>query len=328
MRVLAGDIGGTKVLLQLAEFERASYRLIAEQRFESGAYNGLLPLAREFLRMTGSTLAPDAACFGIAGPIAPAPDGQIARVTNLPWVVESAPIVKDLAIPRVRLINDFQAVGYGIEALRPEDFVVLQSGERLSGAPCAVIGAGTGLGQALLVWQDDHYESVATEGGHADFAPTDELQVELLRHLSERYGRVSYERVLSGPGLVNLYSFFISRGQPTGGDLLRAEDPPAAITAAALQGNDQAAAATLRLFLKVYGAHAGNVALNYLARGGVFIAGGIAPKILPALRDGSFVRAFADKGRMSALLVSIPVHVITNERVGLLGAALAARRLI
>lgn len=328
MRVLAGDIGGTKVLLQLAEFERGSYRVIAEQRFESGAYHGLLPLVRELLRMTASTAPPDAACFGVAGPVVPTPDGQAARVTNLPWVVESAPIARELGIRRVRLINDFQAVGYGIEALRPEDVVALQAGESLREAPRAVVGAGTGLGQALLVWEYDHYESIATEGGHVDFAPTDELQIELLRHLSERYGRVSYERVLSGPGLVNLYSFFTSRGQPTSADLLRAEDPPAAITAAALQGHDQAAAATLRLFLKVYGAHAGNVALNCLARGGVFIAGGIAPKILPALRDGSFVRAFADKGRMSALLVSIPVHVITNERVGLLGAALAARRLI
>lgn len=316
------------MLLQLGAFERGSYRLIAEQRFESAASNGLLPLLREFLRMTGSTAPPDAACFGIAGPIDKAPDGEVARVTNLPWVVESALIARELGIPRVRLINDFQAVGYGIAALAPPDFAVLQAGEPQSGAPCAVVGAGTGLGQALLVWENDHYESIATEGGHTDFAPTDELQTELLRHLSERYGRVSYERVLSGPGLVNLYSFFTARGQPTSGDLLRTEDPPAAITAAALQGNDQAAAATLRIFLKAYGAHAGNVALSYLARGGVYIAGGIAPKILPALRDGSFTRAFADKGRMSSLLVSTPVSVITNERVGLLGAALAASRLI
>lgn len=327
MQVLAGDIGGTKVLLQLAELDRSSYRVIAEQRFESSGHTGLLPLVREFLRMAGPVAPPAAACFGVAGPITGTPVRQIARVTNLPWIVESEPIAQELRIPRVRLINDFQAVGYGIETLSAEHLVVLQAGTREPGAPCAVIGAGTGLGQALLVWQGNHYESIPTEGGHADFAPTDEVQVELLRYLSERYGRVSYERVLSGPGLVNLYSFFTARGQPARSDLLAADDAPAAITAAGLAGTDQAAAAALRLFVKIYGAHAGNVALGYLARGGVFIAGGIAPKVLTALQDGTFVRAFADKGRMGALLGAIPVGVITNERVGLLGAALAASRL-
>ncbi|MFL6652660.1 MAG: glucokinase [Sulfurifustaceae bacterium] len=327
MQVLAGDIGGTKVLLQLAELDRSSYRVIAERRFESASHTGLLPLVREFLRSVGLMAPPAAACFGVAGPITGAPTRQMARVTNLPWIVESEPIAQELGIARVRLINDFQAVGYGIETLSAEQLVVLQAATREPAAPCAVIGAGTGLGQALLVWQDDHYESVATEGGHADFAPTDQIQVELLRYLSERYGRVSYERVLSGPGLVNLYSFFSSRGQPARSDLLAAEDAPAAITAAGLAASDQAAAAALRLFVKIYGAHAGNVALGYLARGGVFIAGGIAPKILTALQDGTFIRAFADKGRMGALLGAMPVGVITNERVGLLGAALAASRL-
>lgn len=327
MHVLAGDIGGTKVLLQLAELDGNSYRVIAEQRFESASHPGLLPIVREFLRITGVQTPPAAACFGIAGPITGGPVRQAARVTNLPWVVESEPIAQELGIARVRLINDFQAVGYGIETLSPEHFVSLQVGTRELGAPCAVLGAGTGLGQALLVWQGDHYESIATEGGHADFAPTDEVQVELLRYLSERYGRVSYERVLSGPGLVNLYSFFSARGQPVRSGLLGAENPPAAITAAGLSGSDQAAAAAVRLFVKIYGAHAGNVALGYLARGGVFVAGGIAPKILAALQDGTFVRAFADKGRMSVLLGAIPVGVITNERVGLLGAVRAASRL-
>ena len=329
MRVLAGDIGGTNVRLQLIEFERGGSQLIAEQRFDSGAYNGLLAILSDFLRMTGgpSQAMPDAACFGIAGPITDTANGQVARVTNLPWTVESAAIARDLKIPRVRLINDFQAIGYGIEALTPEDFVTLQAGDRQDRGTCAVIGAGTGLGQGLLVWQGDHYESLPTEGGHVDFAPTDELQIELLRYLSERYGRVSYERVLSGPGIVNLYSFFTTRGHPADEALLKGEDPPAAITTAGMKNSDAAAAASLRLFVKVYGAHTGNVALSYLATGGVFIAGGIAPKVLPALRDGSFIRAFADKGRMSALLGALPVYVIINERVGLVGAALAASRL-
>jgi glucokinase len=328
MRVLAGDIGGTKVLLQLAEFEGDDCRVIAEQRFESAAYDGLLPLVREFLRVAAPIVVPQAACFGIAGPISVTPEGQVARVTNLPWIVESAAIERELRIPRVRLINDFQAVGYGIETLSDEDLLPLQVGTRVPQGPCAVVGAGTGLGQALLVWQGDHYEAVATEGGHVDFAPTDDLQIELFRYLRERHGRVSCERVLSGPGIVNLYSFFISRGQSTAGDLLCADDPAAAITAAALQNNDAAASAALRLFVKIYGAHAGNVGQSYLATGGVYIAGGIAPKILPALRDGNFTREFADKGRMSALLAAMPIYVVTNEGVGLLGATRAASRLV
>lgn len=329
MRVLAGDIGGTKVWLQLADFEGGGWRVVAEQRFASAHYNGLVPLIREFLQAPGTPAGPPAtACFGIAGPITEAHEGELARVTNLPWVIESAAIVKALGIPRVRLINDFQAVGYAIESLEPRDLVTLQAGERRQGAPCAVIGAGTGLGQALLVWQTDHYEAVATEGGHVDFAPTDERQIDLLQYLSERRGRVSYERVLSGPGLATLYSFFLARGEPAGPEpLLSAADPPAAIAAAALQGSDRAAVAALRLFVDAYGRHAGNVALSYLAAGGVFLAGGIAPKILPALRAGAFMRAFKDKGRMTALLERYPVHVVTNEKAGLRGAALAAARL-
>lgn len=331
MRILAGDIGGTKTLLQLADFEGGVYRPIAEQRFESAAYRGLLPIVRDFLRMIGldAGVIPDAACFGIAGPVTTTPAGQVARVTNLPWLVESLPLVKELGIPRVRLINDFQAVAYAVEKLDPQHLIVLQEGERQIGAPCAVVGAGTGLGQSLLVWEKDYYEAIATEGGHVDFAPTDELQIELLRYLSGRYGRVSYERILSGPGLVNLYAFFGARGQRKEAELLAgAPDAPAAITAAALQNSDQAAAAALRLFVQVYGAYAGNVALSYLAGGGVFIAGGIAPKILPALRNGTFIRAFADKGRMSALLGQFPVYVVIDEKAGLLGAALVASRLI
>ena len=175
MRVLAGDIGGTKVLLQLAEFERGSYRPLVERRFESAAYDGLLSIVREFLRTAdpGGAAVPDAACFGVAGPVTPAPQGQVARVTNLPWLIDTRTIERELEIPRVRLINDFQAVAFAVETLWPQELIPLQEGERQIGAPCAVIGAGTGLGQALLVWQDGYYEAVATEGGHVDFAPTD-----------------------------------------------------------------------------------------------------------------------------------------------------------
>jgi glucokinase len=323
MRVLAGDIGGTKVLVRLAEFERAKFRIIAEQRFESAAYDGLTPIIGEFLAVTKAA-APDAACFGIAGPIESTATGQVARTTNLPWVIETESISAEIGIRRVRLINDFQAIGYALDALDPTELVALQVGERVARAPRAAIGAGTGLGQTLLVWERDHYEALPTEGGHVDFAPTDDLQMDLLRFLTERYGRVSYERVLSGDGLMSLYEFFVSRGVDEGAGGC---DTPAAVSDGALNHSNPAAVAALRLFASAYGAHAGNVALSYLAAGGVFIAGGIAPKILPALRDGVFMRAFTDKGRMGALLERFPVHVVTNEKAGLLGAVVAATRL-
>ncbi|HEY8553757.1 MAG TPA: glucokinase [Burkholderiales bacterium] len=326
MRILAGDIGGTKVLLQLAEAADGRIEPIAEQRFESAAYDGLLPIAEAFLRSVGGP-PPAAACFGIAGPINTSTDGQTARVTNLPWEIESRGLAQALEIPRVRLINDFQAVAYAIEILPPDALVTLQAGDPEPAGTRAALGAGTGLGQALLVPIGERYEAIATEGGHVDFAPADDLQIELLQYLRRRYPRVSYERVLSGPGLVNIYGFITGRrGVP--GELLTAEDPAAAISAAALDRRDPDAVAALDLFLSIYGAQAGNVALSYFALGGVYVAGGIAPKILPAFGDSAFMRAFLDKGRMRALLERIPVHVITDARAGLKGAALAASRLL
>jgi len=327
MRLLAGDIGGTKVLLQLAEFEHGKFRVLAEQRFASAAYGGLAPMVHEFLSGANTAAAPDAACFGIAGPVETTASGQRARTTNLSWVIETDRLKTDLAMSRVRLINDFQAIGYAIDGLGPSELVTLQEGERVADAPGAVVGAGTGLGQALLVWDGDHHEAMPTEGGHVDFAPTDELQVELLRSLAGRYERVSYERILSGAGLMSIYSFFRSRAganEKAGGEC----DTPAAVSAAALAGSDAAAVSALRLFVFIYGAHAGNVALSYLARGGVYIAGGIATKILPVLKEGTFMSAFADKGRMRTLMERFPVRVVINEKAGLLGAALAASRLI
>lgn len=328
MRVLAGDIGGTKVWLRLADVEPAGWRVVAEQRFPSARYDGLLPILREFLATSGAEEPPAAACFGIAGPISASAQGELARVTNLPWTIAAADIARALGVARVRLLNDFQAIGYAVESLAPHDLVTLQPGARQAGAPCAVIGAGTGLGQTLLAWQTDRYDPVATEGGHVDFAPTDELQMELLRELMRRHGRVSCERILSGAGLVGLYAFFVARGAGTGVRALdQAPDAAAAVSRAGLERSDAAAVAALQLFVSVYGAHAGNVALGYLAAGGVYIAGGIAPKILPALRDGAFLRAFRDKGRMAALLAQFPVHVVINEKAGLHGAAIAAARL-
>lgn len=328
MRVLAGDLGGTKVLLQVAQLDGDATRVVTETRVESAAYEGLAPIIAACLgaaALNGAAI--DAACFGIAGPVLVGGARQSAQVTNLPWRIESDAIARQLGTSRVRLLNDFQALGYGIEGLSASDFTVLQAGSERPGAPRVVVGAGTGLGQGILVWQQDHYEAIATEGGHVDFAPTDALQQELWRYLAARFGRVSYERILSGPGIANLYAFLCDRAGQSDAAMSSAVDPAAAITAAALAGTDPIAAQALALFVRIYGAQAGNAALSVLAHGGVYIGGGIAPKILPALNTGEFLRAFRDKGRMATLLETMPVRVITNPRAGLLGAMLVARRL-
>ncbi len=331
MRVLAGDIGGTKTLLEIVDVTAGGRRVVAQGRYASTAYDGLLPMIREFLGTAGAGVATplNGVCFGVAGPIVDVGTGQCARLTNLPWEVDTAVLAHGLGAGNVRLINDFQAVGYGIEALASKDLAVLQEGSEVRWAPRAVIGAGTGLGVGILVWQHDHYEALPTEGGHADFAPTSPLQMDLLRSLMDRFGRVSYERLLSGPGLVNIYSFLCAGAGETASlrAVMEAQDPAAAITHAAHEQRDALAVGALDLFAEIYGAQAGNLALTCLARGGVYIAGGIAPKIIAKLREPVFVRAFNDKGRMSALTVAMPVRVVMNPEVGIIGAALAASRL-
>lgn len=331
MRVLAGDIGGTKTLLEIADVAPGAHRVVAQERYASSAYDSLLPMIRDFVAGAGagklSTL--HGACFGVAGPIVESGAGQCARLTNLPWEVDTAVVAHGLGMTRVRLINDFQAVGYGIEVLGSSDLEVLQEGTELAQGPRAVIGAGTGLGVGILVWQHDHYEALPTEGGHVDFAPTSPVQIELLRWLMDRFGRVSYERLLSGPGLVNIYSFLSSNAGEGSAlqAMLATEDPAAAVARAAQDGSDALAARALHMFAEIYGAQAGNLALTCLARGGIYLAGGIAPKIIAALKAAPFLRAFNDKGRMAVLTASMPVRVVVNQQVGLIGAALAASRL-
>ncbi len=330
MRVLAGDIGGTKTLLQIAECTNGRCRAVRAQRFDSGAYGGLSSIVGEFLEGEKSGRI-KAACFGIAGPIRETPKGQSVKVTNLPWEIHARELKRRFRIPRLHLINDFQAIGYGIEALGRKDLVVLQKGRAFRHGPRALIGAGTGLGQGILFWQRDHYEPVATEGGHANFAPVNELQVELTRHLLKTVGRTSWELVLSGHGLIRLYGFLkeqgVARESAEVAQAMHDGDPAAAITRAALEQNDPLASRTLDLFVEIYGAQAGNLALTAGARGGVYVAGGIAPKIISRLTDGRFLRAFLGKGKMSSYVEAIPVRVITNPETGLIGAALAAARL-
>jgi len=330
MRVLAGDIGGTKTLLQIADCRAGRCRAVRTQRFDSGSHDSLSSIIREFLKGEKNKSI-KAACFGIAGPIRETAKGQSVKVTNLPWEIHGRELKRRFKLPRLALINDFQAVGHGMAALGKKDLVVLQKGKAVERGPRVVIGAGTGLGQGLLVWNRDHYVPIATEGGHANFAPTSELQIELMRYLLKTAGRTSWELVLSGHGLVRLYTFLKERGaapeSATVAQAMQAGDPAAAITRAALEQNDPLANQALDLFVDIYGAQAGNLALTAGATGGVYIAGGIAPKIISRLNDGRFMRAFRNKGKMSPYVETIPVQVVTRPEVGLVGAVLAATRL-
>ncbi len=332
MKVLAGDLGGTKTLLLIAEYAGVHLKPLVEQRYASARFDGLLPLVRAFVAEAGEHARDlHAACIAVAGPVTPTATGQEAHITNLPWEMSNAALAEELGTPRTRLINDFQGIAYGIEALGAQHLAPLQAGHAVAQGPRVVIGAGTGLGQGVLVWQHDHYENVASEGGHTDFAPADEEQIGLLRELQTTLGHVSWERLVSGPGLVTLYEYLHrhTRGADPAqlAQVRGSRDPAAAISTAGLAGTDAVAQRALDLFVRLYGAQAGNLALTCLATGGVYLAGGIAPQILPKLRDGRFLEAFLNKGRMRRLLVDMPVQVILDTRVGLLGAALAASRL-
>ncbi len=330
MRVLAGDLGGTKTLLQIADIDGRDYQVLHEQRLENRHYSELLPLIQDFLHASPVASGIEHACIAVAGPISTTATGQYAKVTNLPWHIDAQPLAAALNIPRLSLINDFQAVGYGIEALAADDIAVLQTGQPQPHAPRMIIGAGTGLGVGQMIWLDERYEVIPSEGGHADFAPVDEPQIGLLRYMRRHYAHVSCDRILSGPGLAHIYSFLHETAGASPAELekiMRHADPAAAISASADTGDDPLARAALDMFVSIYGAQAGNLALINLAFGGVYVAGGIAPKILSHITSGAFMREFANKGRMSALLGGMPVYVITNPKVGLMGAALAAARL-
>jgi glucokinase len=267
------------------------------------------------------------ACFSVAGPVI----DQRCKPTNLDWTVDARDLTVLLGSERVLLLNDFEAAAFGVGQLPAGDFVTLQEGELVKGAPRVVLGAGTGLGVAQLTWKDTDYAVHASEGGHADFAPADEVQDGLLRHMRARYGHVSYERVVSGPGLVGIFEFLAGSGRgqasPELAQAMRQQDPAAAIAEFAAANRDALALQTLELFVSAYGAFAGNLALLALARGGVFLAGGVAPKISAFLQRGAFLRAFTGKGRFGALLERIPVRIVMNQKVGVIGAAAMARGL-
>lgn len=325
MLLLAGDVGGTKTRAALFSVQGGKIKLVREQRFPSKTFPGLAAILKEFL--ASDDKRPDAACFGVAGPVA----NNRCEGTNLPWIIDAKLLEKAFCRGPVRLINDLEATAYGIEMLPPGAFTALQKGKPVARAPIAVIAAGTGLGEAALVWEGGGYHAVASEGGHADFAPRTVKETELLRYLSKKFGHVSYERVLSGPGKLDLYYFLRQQhGNKQPGWLSEAmmrSDPTAVVSEMAVNKKSPLCVEALELFVSIYGAEAGNLALKFLARGGVYIGGGIAPTILPLLKEGAFMESFLDKGRLSALLAQIPVQIILDDRAALFGAGHFAMRI-
>ena len=328
--ILAGDIGGTKTLLQISTVE--GVRL--QKSFCSAAYVNLADILNEFLREAGISKI-SAACFAVAGPVR----GRRVTLTNLPWCVDADEIAARFAIERVSLINDFEGTGLGLSALQRDDLLTLQTGQALAKGVRLVVGAGTGLGVGWLTCcavdscagdTDNDYTAHPSEGGHMDFAPCDATQVALLNYLQQRHGHVSYERIVSGTGLVTLLEFLRDSGRAVPSTQLlnkMAEgDPAAAITQAAQHENELIARMALDLFVSIYGAFVGNLALLMLPRGGIYVAGGIAAKIASPMQQGGFLHAFRDKGRFANLLEMFPVHLVTNPNVGLLGARLVAQR--
>jgi glucokinase len=323
--VLAGDVGGTNARLAVVELDGRTARIARERKYPSRDHPGLAPIVRRFCEEEGTR--PDRACFGIACPVV----GDDCTAPNLPWTINARQLAADIDIPRVTIINDFVAVGYGIESLGPSDLAALQEGRLEPRGPIALIGAGTGLGQGFLLWEKDHYRVLASEGGHGDFAPRGALQAGLLQFLEREFDRVSWERLLSGPGMVNTYRYLLDAGvapeQATVRTEMGQEDPAAVIVRHALDGTDSLSGRALDLFCEMLGAQAGNLALTVVATGGVYLGGGIAPRIVERLGSGPFLEAFRDKGRLSELLSRIPVHVILSPNVALLGAAAVAGRM-
>jgi glucokinase len=325
MRVLAGDIGGTKTAIAIAEVRPRSLSLLRTGRYPSADFPGLEEIAEDFL--SKESRRPVSAAFGVAGPVV----AGRARVTKLPWSIDERQLARRLGIPRVRLVNDFLAAALGILHLSRRSSVVLVPGRAEPDGPIALIGAGTGLGQAVLIEACGQRVAVPSQGGHADFGPRDEREDRLVRFVRKRFGRVSRDRLLSGEGLGHIYDFVKfdhgATDAPAVAGALAQGDRAAVISRFALSGRDALCREALSLFVSIYGSEAGNLALQYRATGGVYLAGGIAPKILPALRRRSFRQSFRAKPPMEDLLARIPVRAVLEPKLGLLGAAATAYRI-
>jgi glucokinase len=336
MILIAGDIGGTKTILRLVRLKKDTnaFETLYEFQYKSSNFPDLVPMVQKFLNEANGE-KPTIACFAIAGPVI----NNTSQLTNLNWYLDVERLASELNLERVHLINDFAAVSYGVLGLQNFEIESLQIGTYRPRSPIAVIGAGTGLGEAFLIPQLDNYQVFATEGGHSDFAPRYELEFQLLEYIKKRYSieRVSVERVVSGQGIVNIYKFLrdakICQESPEIGRQIsswelenKTIDPAAIIAKAGLEKQDSLCQQTMEMFVSAYGAEAGNVALKLLPYGGFYLAGGIAAKILPLMKDGRFLSAFQQKGRMINLLEGIPLNIVLNPQIGLLGSVLYASK--
>lgn len=316
--ILAGDVGGTKVRLALFD-EKGGKQFADEQKFSSKEFSDFALLLKKFMSMEkGKKIT--CVSLGIAGPIR---DGK-CQATNLPWVISAKDIEKELGIDRVYLINDLEANAWGLRCLDEEEFFTLNQGIEGKGNQ-ALVSAGTGLGEAGLYWDGKAYQPFACEGGHCDFGPTNAEEIDLLKYFMTKYDHVSYERLLSGSGLFQIYRFFIDtkreQESPNIAELLKQSEPQRVIAEKGSDGTCPVCVRACSLFTKIYGSEAGNTALKFLALGGIFLGGGIAPHLIPFFKEGKFMEAFSAKGRFSSLLLNIPVKIVLNEKTALLGAA-------
>jgi glucokinase len=318
-RVLAGDIGGTNSRLAICEVEGRKIERVVEAVFSSSEHASLHDIVQAFLR--ANPVDVEGACFGIPGPVR----GRRAQATNLPWEIDADALERSLQLGAVHLLNDLEASGHGILVLPDEAFMVLRQGDDDPEGNAALIAAGTGLGEAGMVRSRRRWIPFATEGGHTDFAPRGELEIDLLRWLEQRHGRISWERVVSGPGIVNLYTFLKERdpsAEPRWlAEELAQDDPASRITHNALTEKSELCRRAVDLFLGLYGAEAGNLALKLLATGGVFVAGGIAPRLVDLLATSAFIERFDDKGRLSHVTEDITIRIVLDDMAGLQGAA-------
>ncbi len=317
--LLSGDIGGTNTRLALFEYKRP-LKLIREERFLSSNYSSLLSAIHAFLKKEKVSI--EAASFGVAGPVR---NGR-CHTTNLPWLIDINEIAKDLKISKAYLLNDLEANAYGIECLKEDEFFTLNEGDVNAKGNACIVAAGTGLGEAGMFFDGKRHLPFACEGGHTDFGPQNDLEIELLKFLQKKYGHVSYERILTGSGIYNIYEFLIAnnlepRDEKLQSELKKHPEPQVIITKKGVNKENKTCEKVIDLFISIYGAEAGNAALKFFALAGVYIGGGIAPRILDKLEDSSFMQAFADKGRFTKLMMSMPVKVILNDRASLIGAS-------
>jgi len=318
--ILAGEIGATRTRLAAFETQGNKLQQVVEKIYMSQEHSGLPEIISDFIRTEGIPV--QSACFGVAGPVR----AGSSKISNLPWIIDSRELTRQLKLNSVGLINDLEAYAYGIDALESKDFIALSEGSEDAEGNRAVISARTGLGVAGLYWDGFRHHPFACEGGHADFAPRNELEMELLGYLQKKYGRISCERILSGPGIKNIYDFLRDTKKEDEPQWLReqisgAPDPPALISQIALENKSSICDRTLSIFVSIYGAETGNCALHFMATGGIFIGGSIAAKIVPKMKDPIFMQSFLNKGRMEPLLKEMPVKIVLNDDSGIIGAA-------